>query len=66
MKLLPLYRADPDIDAAITRGKGFKNILKFRKAAEEGAIYFGALSTERSAQCSRVGFRTLFWGGQMP
>ena len=31
-----------DIDAAITKGHGFKNIFRFkvRKAAEEGAIYF--------------------------
>ncbi|MDO3679733.1 TOPRIM nucleotidyl transferase/hydrolase domain-containing protein [Paenibacillus ehimensis] len=31
-----------DLDAAICRGIGFKNVLKFklRKAAEEGAIYF--------------------------
>lgn len=31
-----------DIDAAILRGNGFKNILKMklRKASEEGAIYF--------------------------
>lgn len=45
-----------DLDAIISRGKGFTNVLKFklRKAAEEGAIYFPSEGELVTAQTKNV------------
>jgi hypothetical protein len=47
----------PDIDAAIVRGRGFKDVLKLklRKAAEEGLAYFPAEGDLVSRKSARAG-----------